>query len=258
MRAARRFLSTGFLLLPLGLVLLQAGPAVAGGLGFEPIYLHLKADAPTTTLKLRNGHDQTKRYQLSVFAWSQDATGQMQLAPTQDIVFFPTIFELKPGQQRGVRLGTTTRFAAEEKTYRIFIDELSSSASAPESGKITFQLRNRVGLPIFLDPPTITATAIIDSLALSRSQISFRLRSTGSAHLKLRQVRVRALGDSASIYEHSFPVSYLLVGGELRLSAAVPRSRCQLARTLEVEAQTDRGMVTERIQLSASSTRCSG
>jgi hypothetical protein len=84
------------------------------------------------------------------------------------------------------------------------------------------------------------------------------LRSTGSAHLKLQHARVRALGNSTSVYEHSFPVSYLLVGGELRLSAAVPRSRCRLARTLEVEVQTDSGLVSDRLQLPASTTRCSG
>ena len=257
MRAARPQ-SAGLFLLPLCLLLLQAGPAVAEGLSFEPVYLHLKADAPSTTLKLRNGHDKAMRYQLSVFSWSQDAAGQMQISPTQDIVFFPTIFELKPGQQRAVRLGTTAKFGAEEKTYRIFIDEISSSADAPGAGTISFQLHSRVGLPIFLDPATPTATARIDSLDLSRSQLSLRLSSTGSAHLKLQHVRVTVLGDSSSVYQRTFPVGYLLVGGELRLSADVPKESCLLARALEVEVQTDSGVLRDRLQLPASASRCSG
>jgi fimbrial chaperone protein len=244
-------------LLP-GLLSLQARPAVAEGLSFEPVYLHLKADAPSTTLKLRNGHGKAMRYQLSVFAWSQDAAGQMQLSATHDIVFFPTVFELQPGQQRGVRLGTTARFGAEERTYRIFIDELTSSADAPAAGAFSFQLQSRIGLPIFLDPATASASAHIDSLELSRSQLSLRLHSTGSAHLKLQHVRVTVLGDSASVYERTFPVSYLLVGGELRLSTAVPQDRCRLARALEVEVQTDSGVLRDRVQLPASSSRCAG
>jgi fimbrial chaperone protein len=257
MRAAR-LLSTGLFLLPLGLALFQAGPAVAEGLSFDPVYIHLTAAAPSTTLKLRNGHDKVMRYQVSVFSWSQDVAGQQQLAPTSDIVFFPTVFELQPGQQRGVRLGTTAKFGAEEKTYRILVDEITSSADAPADGSISFHLRSRISLPIFLDPATASALARIDSVDLSQSQLSLHLRSTGSAHVKLQSVRVTVLGDSSSVFERSFPVSYLLVGGELRLSAPVPKDRCRLARALEVEVQTDSGLLRDRLQLPASSSRCSG
>jgi fimbrial chaperone protein len=59
------------------------------------------------------------RISVSVFAWGQGPSGEMQLEPTDDIVFFPTLLTLKPKETRRVRVGSATTQDVREKTYRM-------------------------------------------------------------------------------------------------------------------------------------------
>ena len=73
-------------------------------------------------LTLRNESNETLQFQLSVFAWTQSPLGQMELEPTEDVVFFPTLLTLKPKETRRVRVGSATPQDVREKTYRIFVE----------------------------------------------------------------------------------------------------------------------------------------
>ena len=52
---------------------------------------------------------------------------RIELAPTQDVVFFPALLTLKPGEERRIRVGSTAAPGSIEKTYRIFVEELPAS-----------------------------------------------------------------------------------------------------------------------------------
>lgn len=244
-RSLRNVLS----LLPLGLVLCQAGPAGAGGLRFDPVYLHLKRDAPTTLLKLANTGATAMRYQITAFAWSQGPQGEMQLKPTKEILFFPVVFTLQPNEGRIVRLGTTAPFAAFEKTYRIFIDEFESEGQRPKGGPAV-SIRTRVGLPVFLDPPDPVASLRVDAVTVSGGQLSVRLKSTGNAHVLMQGVEARAVGSGeTSVYEHKWGPGYLLTGNELRLSAPLPRERCSQVKAVKIRVLTAKGPIEETARI---------
>lgn len=233
----RAHLRAALVLAPLGLVLCQAGPARAGGLQFDPVYLHLNTGQPTTTLRLRNRNDKPMRYQVTPYAWAQSPQGQMQLSPTEEVLLFPMLFTLVPNEERIVRVGTTAAFGAAERTYRVVIDEFPEGPGAAAKGA-SLQIRSRVVLPVFLDPAQPVATAVIHDAAVRGTSLEVELRSTGNAHLLLKGVKATALdGAGAALYDHSWGPAYLLASGSLQLKATAPKDLCARVRSIRVEAE---------------------
>ena len=146
------------------------------------VQVFLSAHVKSEMLTVGNVSAEALRFQLSVFGWDQDPQGELVLTPTRDIVFFPPLFSLAPGEQRNIRIGTATPPAATEKTYRIFIEELppSDAPSGGAPGRVT--IRTRLGVPIFLKPGKEVMSGRIEGLALRQGRVSFELRNTGNVH----------------------------------------------------------------------------
>ena len=70
---------------------------IAAGLDVSPVQIDLSRETSKAILTLRNGGEETVRYQVSVFAWDEDPASGMKLGKTDDIVFFPQTFSMKPG-----------------------------------------------------------------------------------------------------------------------------------------------------------------
>jgi fimbrial chaperone protein len=232
-----------------GVVVSAAAPAYAG-LRFEPVYIYLRPGEPATLVKLTNDGPTPSRFQVGVFAWTQNANGETQLTPTRDVVFFPTVFGLAPGEQRGIRIGTTLPFVAPERTFRILIEELPPERpGAAPAGTVQFQVRSRISLPIFVEPPEPIATARIERVQVAAGKLATTVRSTGTAHLHLQGVQVAALdAANAVVYEKRWGAAYLLAGGELQLSEPLPVERCGAVRAVRIEVQTEKGKLTETVE----------
>src|SRR5512141_1630359 len=87
----------------LGLVF-QAEVMRASAFRVTPIQVELSGKS-SALLTLTNESGQPLRFQISAFSWSQAPNGDMQLNPTQDISFFPSLLTLKAGEERKVRVG---------------------------------------------------------------------------------------------------------------------------------------------------------
>src|SRR5258705_536927 len=83
---------------------------LGAGLDVSPVQIHLNREASKALLTLRNGGEETVRYQVSVFAWDEDPSTGMKLSKTEDIVAFPAAFSLKGGESHNVRVGATSAF----------------------------------------------------------------------------------------------------------------------------------------------------
>src|SRR5688572_25193200 len=122
--------------------------AAAASFTVDPTQIYLSGRSSSVLLTLHNESKDTLRFQLSVFAWAQSASGEMRLEPTQDIVFFPSLLTLKPDETRRVRVGSTAAFEAREKTYRIFVEELPPVDRAGNRGGV--RVLTKMGIPIFM------------------------------------------------------------------------------------------------------------
>ena len=216
----------------LGLVLVgQAEPTLAGTFSTSLTRVSLSASAPSAVLKLRNEGSAVLRLQVSAFAWQQTASGEMQLTPTTDVVFFPALLTLGPGQERKVRIGTTAGFGSTEKPYRMFLDELPSNDPAPHG----VRMRTRVSLPVFVGGASAAAKVEIDAVRLRGATLSFRLRNLGAAHLPPGELEVSA-ADAAGRIVATDRVKdwYVLPGGERIHEIVIPSDACTQIRRLAV------------------------
>ena len=218
-------------------------PASAATFTVDPTQIFLRNRTGSVLLTLHNQSTDTLSFQLSVFAWTQSSTGEMQLQPTQDIVFFPPLLTLKPSETRRVRVGTATTFDAKEKSYRIFVEELPP-ADAPKGVRVL----TKMGIPIFLRPVKEVATASLTDLRQQNGQLKFTLSNEGTVHFVPRNIKVRGLAGSKTAFERELEGWYLLAGGRRDFETALPKDACAQVTSIVVDVQFDSNQVQERLQ----------
>ncbi|HZM59820.1 MAG TPA: fimbria/pilus periplasmic chaperone [Vicinamibacterales bacterium] len=235
------------------LAIVSAAVAMLGGGGaslasaatftVDPTQIFLRNRTGSVLLTLHNQSADSLSFQLSVFAWTQSSTGEMQLQPTQDIVFFPPLLTLKPSETRRVRVGTATTFDAKEKSYRIFVEELPPT-DAPKGVRVL----TKMGIPIFLRPVKEVATASLTDLRQQNGQLKFTLSNEGTVHFVPRNIKVRGLAGSKTAFERELEGWYLLAGGRRDFETALPKDACAQVTSIIVDVQFESNQVQERLQ----------
>jgi fimbrial chaperone protein len=216
----------------------------------SPVLVTLSTRTSTGVIDLRNDGSDVTRYQISAFAWSEGANGQMTLEPTQDVVFFPTLLELKPGERRSIRVGTQASSGNLEKSYRLFVEELPG---APSSA-LSLVVRTRIGIPVFLQPTGRGASANlkIDSAEIVHRVARIHLVNQGQLHTRTQHVTADVLDDGGTALAHlSLDGWYLLPDGQ-RVYELPLGSACQKARSVKVAVQgVDTPLLVRSFSLSA-------
>ena len=238
--------------LVLWLALGQAGPLSAAAFRVTPIQVALSSSSSSALLTLTNESSETLRFQVSAHAWTQGRKGEIELAPTQDIVFFPALLTLEAGKERKIRVGTAVPAGPVEKTYRIFVEELPAAEQPKESAtpKSEVRVRTKMGIPIFLQPAAKSQVAgAIESPALVDSQLLFRVRNTGNVHFTLLSVRITGTGASGeTIFEKQAEGWYVLPGGTREYEIPVPAAECARVKVFAVEAADERETMKARLE----------
>ncbi len=213
----------------LGLGLAQAGVAVASTFEVNPIRLSLSESSASDHLTVRNVSQEPLRFQVSAFTWNQDRAGAMKLVATQDIVVYPSIIAVKPGETRSIRVGTLARFGPKEQSYRIFVEELPPMGGSPSNG---IRVLTRFGIPLFLQPTaTPAATPRIHDLTMTGRTFKFALENDGNAHFLTKHVRIQAQDSSGGVLlESELPAWYILAGAGRNYSFDLPVPLCGASR----------------------------
>jgi fimbrial chaperone protein len=222
----------------------QAEIASAATFTVDPTQIFLSDRSGSVLLTLRNESTETLRFQLSVFAWTQSPSGEMQLVPTEDIVFFPTLLTLKPTEARRVRVGSATGFAVREKTYRIFVEEL------PPEGQVQDGIRvlTKMGIPIFLRPAKQVASATLNDLRQQDGALKFTLTNAGTVHVMPQSIKVKGLAGSKPAFERDLDGWYVLAGGRRDFEMPFPKTECAQVTSIVVDMQFASGQLQERLQ----------
>lgn len=251
MKTRQRLLGVSFLspFFLVGLALTAPARCLASAFKVTPVKVLLSQRAPTALLTLKNESDRRLRFQASVFRWDQTRDGKMELTPTRDVVFFPPILSVEPGETRKVRLGSAGAFGPFEKSYRIFFEELPELRSAGNDEGSQLFIRTRMGIPIFFQPDEKEPGTRVDSVAAAAGILHFSVKNSGNVHVNLRGVRVKGLSDSGSpLFERQAEGWYVLSGGTRDYAMEIPGDLCGEVDRFVIEALVDEATIVENLE----------
>lgn len=238
------------------LVLSSAGrPAWAASFQVNPVNLTLSADAANKMVSVRNQGDETVRVQASIFNWNQRDTGDMDLSPTTDIVFFPSLLTIAPHEARNVRIavasGAVMSSAVIEKTYRLIVEELLPVQK--ESTANAVRVITRMSIPIFVQTAPGKPIPRVDGLAVHGRAAHFVVANAGATHFVAHKVRLVVTGvDGQVLADQAVSGWYVLAQGTRAYDVDLPAAACATGAKITVEIETDHGTASGHLGSSCS------
>jgi fimbrial chaperone protein len=219
-----------------GLLSWPAG-AAGGDLVISPVVVDL-GKARSTLVSVKNTGAERGRYQVRVHRWEESPRGEMRLEPATDLVVFPVILDLAPGQERKVRIGTTAAPTERERSWRVFLEEILPAVTREEGSRVRTRLR--VGIPVFLAPERTFAGAEIAGLGVEKGRVTFLVRNVGSVRIRTSEVRV-VLADvrGETLFQKRFDGWYVLAGGDRLYEIELPPDACRKAASITAVATAE-------------------
>jgi fimbrial chaperone protein len=222
------------------------GAAEAANFSVNPTQIYLTRTTASALLTLRNDSQETLRFQLTAFAWSQSRSGEMTLEPTGEVVFFPALLTLKPGEERRVRVGTAQQAQATERTYRLFVEELPPLETT--AGGAAVRVLTRMGIPIFVQPPDGAPRITLDGLAVHEGRLQFTVANGGSVHAVPSSIVARASdAGGAVLFERSVAGWYVLAGGRRDFEVELPADACGRASSYAVHVTFEESTISSTV-----------
>lgn len=210
-------------------------PAAAGNFGISPIRVDLDRNARSGAITVSNDDAESLRVQIRLFEWTQDAAGKDEYRESEDLIYFPKLLVIDKNAQKLVRVGLRTPGAAQEKTYRLFVEELPGPPAPGVPGGARVAIAVRFGVPIFLKPAKTEARGEIEKIDMSKGVLRVVVRNTGNAHFIISKITA----SSESAYSKEVPGWYLLAGAVREHVVPVPPELCQKLKRVEITTQTD-------------------
>lgn len=216
-----------------------AAPAArAATMEVAPVVIDLGPASPSVVLTIRNKAASPARYQLSAASWTEQRTGAPRLEPSQELAFFPPVFQIAPGEERKVRIGATVPPGATERAWRLFVEELPEAMEASPAG-VSVQIRARFALPVFL-APALPRPAFTLALSRSGGGVAVVLRNTGNVRVKPVALSVAFLGASGErLRDEQVPPVAVLADAEWTVDVKAPADLCAKVRKAVVAAEIE-------------------
>jgi fimbrial chaperone protein len=218
-----------------GACALIASHADAFALKVLPIPITLTNGATSTMVELANEGSQPVRVQASAFDWTQSASGEDRLSPSNEIVLFPSMLTIAPGATRKLRVGSQGGYGPSEKTFRVMFAEVPPDSS-PVDGQEVVRVISKVSVPIFLTPPGAVGVPKVEGLSVTKSAVRFGVHNTGAAHALVEKVHVEFRGEGGKPLSTTDAAGWYVLPGltrpfEIELGKSLS---CANAKTLVV------------------------
>jgi len=244
-------------LLPILTGMVVAPFSHAGAFGISPLRLDLGPKARTASLSVQNLGQVPLRFQVEALRWRQDEAGTPINEPTSDLVYFPRLLTVPPGQEGVIRVGLRQPLVAAEQTFVIFVQEqpvvTGEDAGGTEGAGVNVRLR--MGATVFVQP--VREVSQLEWLGgeLRAGQVSFALRNAGNRHQAFEQVSIIGLDSTGTTLfrQELKPGRYVLANHVRRFTAPVSQPDCARVARLEVRITTDQTRMQHRIEAEAPS-----
>ncbi|MBI2358336.1 MAG: molecular chaperone [Deltaproteobacteria bacterium] len=237
--AATINVATGLFLALVLASLLPPFPSDAANFEVAPVRFLFSGSKGSDILQIKNESDGNLQVQIRAYEWRQDAEGKDVYSDTKDVIFFPRIVSLKQGEARIVRVGTKTPPGKQEKTYRMYIEEMPGKETLQGT---TLRTLLRIGIPVFLSPVTAEARGTLAGLkAEAGRKVSFVIKNQGNVHFMIRSIKMTGHStDGSELFADESQGWYLHAGAAKAITREVPKDVCPKINRIRVEVSTDK------------------
>src|SRR5262245_16286606 len=162
------------------LLLLTPTATSAGSFAISPLRLELDASQRTASVTIHNLHSEKVTVQIRAADWLQDESGGDRYESSTDLVVFPKIVTMEPGEERNVRIGFAgMALPTHERAMRVFFEELPVASA----GQVGMRMALKIGVPVFLTPGASTPEPRVDAASVRHRTVMVPIRNQGAAHL---------------------------------------------------------------------------
>jgi fimbrial chaperone protein len=216
----------------------------AGAFGVSPIRIDLDPGTRTGLITVTNDDDRKLYFQLALFEWTQNASGEDQYADSSDLLFFPQIFTVDPKDKRLVRVGLKAPPLERERAFRLFIEEMPDPNAVPGTGA-QIAVRLRFGVPIFLSAGKGASQPEVISAEASKGILRVAIRNTGTRQIRFEEVAMRD-GDKTVAKTAGW---YVFPGATRLFTLPVPPGDCPVPSSVEIRATADGKVVSKMVEV---------
>ena len=209
-------------------------PVAAGDFGVSPIRIDLDRSTKTGATSVQNGEADSLRAQLQLFEWTQDATGKDQYQKSEDLLYFPKVMSLNKSEQKLIRVALRLPATTQEKTYRLFIEELPAPPPKGSAGtKVTMAVR--FGVPVFVKPVQENVQGKIEQINLSKGVLHFIVHNVGNVHFAIKSLTASSGAD----FSKTINGWYLLAGVAREYTIPIPANDCKKLKAIDITVSID-------------------
>jgi fimbrial chaperone protein len=226
--------------------------AASDGMRVSPLKLQFDAESNSALVKVSNGRQEKITVQLEALTWTQDQAGQDQYSATSEIVFFPRILNIKPSEQRVIRVGYQgTPVSKKEKAFRLYVQELPLQ----KPGEVEMKFAVRMGIPIFVSPNQQEAAWDVASTEKTEQGFNVRVENNGSHFVRIGAIEVVGLNsEGVELFSVTESGWYVLAGSGRDFVLPSAGEYCEQVVSFEVAVTG--GNETRNRQLSVTNTDC--
>ncbi|SEH05020.1 fimbrial biogenesis chaperone [Candidatus Venteria ishoeyi] len=166
-------------------------PVFSANLAISPTSVVLSPKHNTSSLTFTNRSNKPVNLQLFLKTWHQDELGKTQLSDSRDVVVFPKMLKIEPGQERPIRVGFRGKWPKIERSFRIFADELPTFNAEKGTTGVFFPVR--LSIPLFVrDQSDVLSPEIkLDSAQTYQGQLRLGVQNQGRQHVALSKISVK-------------------------------------------------------------------
>lgn len=221
-------ISPAILLIVLALPLAHAPVTRAGDFQASPVRLYLDDALRSDVLSLVNRGTKPVRLQITTHLWSEPPVGELRLAPTTDLVVFPSLPTLAPGERRTVRVGVLAAPGEREASYRVLIEELPS----PDDGGAAqgIAIRTRLSIPVFSARRAARASPALEVPHVEGRALAFAVTNAGERHVRIGELAVSLEAERGAATSTRLAGWYVLAGGRREYKVPLPQGMTCLRR----------------------------
>ena len=224
--------------------------AFAGEFTVKPVRLDVVPSSKSASMSIANDGVEKISFQLQAMDWTQDKDGKDQYLDSRDLIFFPKLMTIEPGQEALVRIGFKSPATSIEKTYRLFIEELPGIFKKVEGSNAQLNVLVRFGLPIFAAPVLPQDGLAIDSVELKSGVLSFITQNSGNRHQMFTSIRIAGTNAAnKSVFGFDIADRYLLASSSKPYKTALSSQQCREITSITIDIKTDKVSQSRKIDV---------